>query len=128
MIAGYIFIAAHVASVLETAAHSSAIIYTVGLFAPDDQDANPGVLRRLSRATGGAAFFPQDLDEVVTTCERIAHDIRNQYTLAYYPTNEAHDGTFRTVAVQVTPPRGAGKLTVRTRTGYYASRAPSSGN
>ncbi len=46
----------------------------------------------------------------------------------YYPTNEAHDGTFRNVQVQVTPPRGMGKLTVRTRTGYYASRAPASGN
>ena len=56
---------------------------------------------------------------------QIAHDIRNQYTMAYYPTNTAHDGTFRTVSVQVIPPRGAGKLTVRTRTGYYAQKSAS---
>ena len=48
------------AEVLETAERSSAIIYTVGLFAPDDQDANPRVLQRL-QATGGEAFFPENL-------------------------------------------------------------------
>ena len=44
-------------------------------------------------------------------CENVAHDIRNQYTLAYYPTNAKRDGTFRTVQVDVIPPRGRGKLT-----------------
>ncbi len=48
--------------------------------------------------------------------------------LAYYPTNTAQDGTYRSVQVDVVPPRGAGKLTVRTRTGYYARRAPSTGD
>jgi len=42
-------------------------------------------------------------------------------------TNEARDGTFRNVQVEVIPPRGTGKLTVRTRAGYYAAR-PNSGN
>ena len=55
-------------------------------------------------------------------CEQVARDIRNQYTLGYYPTNTAKDGTFRTVQVQLTPPHGRGKLTVRTRTGYYAQK------
>ena len=47
------------------AERSSAIIYTVGLFEQDDQDANPRVLRRLAQATGGEAFFPGKLNEQI---------------------------------------------------------------
>jgi Ca-activated chloride channel family protein len=85
-------------------------------------------LSRLAVATGGLAFFPEDANDTEAICTQIAHDIRNQYTMAYYPSNTARDGSFRSVQVEVTPPRGAGKLTVRTRAGYYAPRAPASGN
>jgi len=66
------------------------------------------------------AFFPENVDDVRNICEQVARDIRNQYTLAYYPTNTKRDGTFRTVQVEVIPPRGRGKLVARTRNGYYA--------
>jgi VWFA-related protein len=122
-------------NVVEQAQRSNALIYAVGVFSDDDIKHNHramkkarGALSDLANATGGLAFFPETADDTEAICTQIAHDIRNQYTLAYYPTNEAHDGTFRTVSVLVTPPRNSGKLTVRTRTGYYAARAPSSGN
>jgi Ca-activated chloride channel family protein len=66
------------------------------------------------------------LDEVETTCVGIARDIRDQYTLAYYPSNPKKDGTYRTVRVDATSPRSRDRLQVRTRTGYYAPRAPAS--
>jgi Ca-activated chloride channel family protein len=122
-------------NVVEQAQRSNAVIYAVGVFSDDDIKHNHramkkarGALSDLATATGGLAFFPETADDTEAICTQIAHDIRNQYTMAYYPTNAAHDGTFRTVQVLVTPPRSAGKLTVRTRTGYYASRSPSSGN
>jgi VWFA-related protein len=86
-----------------------------------------GALIDLTTATGGLAFFPDSADETEALCTQIAHDIRNQYTLGYSPTNTAHDGKFRSVMVDVTPPKGMGKLTVRTRTGYFP-RATASGN
>ena len=120
---------------VEQAQRADAVIYAVGVFSDDDIKHDHRAMKKartalseLATATGGLAFFPETADDTEAICTQIAHDIRNQYTLAYYPTNAAHDGTFRTVAVQVTPPHGAGKLTVRTRTGYYAPRAPSSGN
>ena len=73
------------------------------------------------------AFFPDSADETEALCTQIAHDIRNQYTLAYSPTNTAQDGKFRSVRVDVIPPRGMGKLSVRTRTGYFP-RAMAAGN
>jgi Ca-activated chloride channel family protein len=120
---------------VEQAQRANALIYAVGVFSDEDIKHDHRAMKKartalseLANATGGLAFFPESADDTEAICTQIAHDIRNQYTIAYYPTNTAHDGTFRTVAVQVTPPRNAGKLTVRTRTGYYASRAPSSGN
>jgi len=107
------------AQVLEMAEQSSAIIYTVGLFDPDDQDANPKVLTHLAKATGGEAFFPSQLSAVVEICESIAHDIRNQYTIGYVANNSARNGAYRTVRVIARVP-GQGKLVVRTRAGYIA--------
>ena len=79
-------------------------------------------LKKMAEVTGGQAYFPKSLDEVEATCVQIARDIRSQYTLAYYPTNTAKDGTYRTVRVDATPPRGGERLAVRTRTGYFAPK------
>jgi Ca-activated chloride channel homolog len=104
--------------------HSDAVIYTVGLFGKEDKGATERKARKalqdLADATGGLAFFPEAVEDTESICTEIAHDIRNQYTLAYYPTHFERDGTFRSVQVVVTNPKGGGKLTVRTRTGYFA--------
>jgi Ca-activated chloride channel homolog len=104
--------------ILKLAGQSSAAIYTVGIFDEGEPDRNPGVLKRLAETTGGEAFLPKDLSEVMAISERIARDIRHQYTIGYVPGNSTHDGTHRTIRVAA---RGKdnGKLTVRTRTGYF---------
>jgi len=99
------------------------VIYTIGLLSQESKK-NAKKARRaleeIAKASGGVAYFPENVEDVHTICEQVAHDIRNQYTLAYYPTNSRRDGTFRTVTVEVVPPRGRGKLVARTRNGYYA--------
>ena len=112
--------------VMKLAGQSSAVIYTVGVFDPDDPDRNPGVLNRLARATGGEAFLPGQLREVVAICERIARDIRHQYTFGYVPSNPARDGSYRAIRV-LARTKGHGKLSVRTRTGYIAGGEPRPG-
>jgi VWFA-related protein len=79
-------------------------------------------LKLLAEATGGQAYFPKSLDEVEPTCVQIARDLRNQYTLAYYPTNTKKDGTFRAVRVDAMQSRTRERLAVRTRPGYYAPK------
>jgi Ca-activated chloride channel family protein len=103
------------------------VIYTIGLLSEESKKNAKRARRALediAKASGGLAFFPENVDDVRSICEQVAHDIRNQYTLAYYPTNTKRDGTFRTVQVDVIPPRGRGKLTARTRNGYYAPNSP----
>jgi Ca-activated chloride channel homolog len=108
--------------VIGLAEQSSAVIYTVGVFNEQDPDRNPGVLRRLARATGGEAFLPGQLSEVVAICERIARDIRHQYTIGYVPSNPTRDGTYR--AIRVLALGKSRRLSVRTRTGYIAAGEP----
>ncbi len=105
--------------ILAMAESSEAIIYTIGLFDEGDPDQHFDVLKQLANAAGGEAFLPHAPKDVIPICERIAHDIRSQYTLAYVPTNRKQDGTYRAVAVKVAAP-GRGRVSVRTRAGYYA--------
>jgi len=115
----------------------NAVVYTVGLLG----SAEPGglfkvhgggnrraakVLEKLSEVSGGQVYFPKSLDEVESTCVGIARDIRSQYTLAYYSTNSKKDGTFRALRVDAAAPRRSEKLTVRTRTGYFAPKSAAS--
>jgi Ca-activated chloride channel family protein len=105
---------------LDDAARSDVIVYTVGLFDEDDEDRNPGVLRKIARATGGEVFLPQETSEVTPICEQIAADIRNQYAIGYIPSNQKLDNAPRTIKVTATGRHGE-KLLVRTRAGYVAS-------
>jgi Ca-activated chloride channel family protein len=109
--------------VMKLAEESSAVIYTIGLFDEQDPDRNPGVLKRLAGATGGETFLPNQLGDVVAISERIARDIRHQYTIGYVPANRARDGSFRAIRV-LARTKDQGKLSVRTRTGYVAGREP----
>ena len=109
--------------VMKLAEQSSAVIYTIGLFDLEDPDRNPGVLKHLARATGGEAFLPDQLSEVAPICERIARDIRHQYTIGYAPVNPTPDGAYR--AIRVTARVKGHDLSVRTRTGYRPGGASS---
>src|SRR6266576_1813525 len=103
------------------------VIYTIGLLGQENKkEAKRArkVLEQISAASGGLAYFPENVDDVHSICEQVAHDIRNQYILAYYPTNTRRDGSFRTIQVEVIPPRGRGRLMARTRNGYYAPSSP----
>jgi len=106
--------------VLHSAGISNVMIYTVGLFDEYDEDRDPGVLKKISRATGGEAFFPKETVQVVPICKRIAADIRNQYTIGYIPSNQKLDNTYRKISVTAIGPHGR-HLRVRTRAGYIAS-------
>jgi VWFA-related protein len=115
---------------------SNVVIYTIGLFSDEDKKNRKKATRALKEiadASGGVAYFPENVEDVHNICEQVAKDIRNQYTLTYYPANARKDGTYRAVQVEIIPPRGRGKLSARTRNGYYAPIEPanqgaSSGN
>jgi Ca-activated chloride channel homolog len=111
------------ADVLKITEKSSALIYTIGIFDDEDPERNPGVLKHLAQATGGEAIFPEQRSSVVEACERIARDIRHQYTIGYFSSNAVRPGAFHSIRVAVRAP-GKRRLVVRTRSGYIASDEP----
>lgn len=77
------------------------------------------LLMRIADDSGGRAYFPKDISEIPAVAAQIAKDLRTQYVVSYYPTNDKRDGTFRTVQVSVNQ-TGGRKLIARSRRGYYA--------
>ena len=102
-------------------------IYAMGVFEPFPVFAlsaaelsGPRLLSQLSEQTGGRAFAatrPSDLPGIAT---RIGIELRNQYVLAYPPSNQEHDGKYRKVEVKLKQPQGLPPLKARWRLGYYA--------
>ena len=113
-------------SVLELARESYASIYLIGLFdklseLTRKERKAAKLLKQLSEETGGKYFFPESVDEVHAICTEVAHEIRNQYTLGYKPTNLSRDGTWRDVTVKISgSPKGKKRWIARTKRGYYA--------
>jgi Ca-activated chloride channel homolog len=112
------------AQVMANAQASNAVVYTIALVDPMDTEADPGFLKQLSELTGGVAFRPKTIGEVEEILHRVAHDIRNMYTLGYVPSNaesavrgERKREELRRVAVDVRLPTGQ-KVAVRTRRAY----------
>lgn len=63
-------------------------------------------MRTFARLTGGRAYFPRFEGELPEIFRDISSDIRNQYALAYHPTNTKMDGTYRKLKVAVIGPDG----------------------
>jgi len=101
------------ADVLDTARRSDTVIYTIGMADQYDDDADPGVLKALARATGAEAYFPDDADDLTALLEQVARDIRSGYTIGYVPAKQK--AGFQEVRVDVASDR---TLTVRARSGY----------
>lgn len=76
-------------------------------------------LQTITQNTGGAAYFPRDLDEVDAITRSIAHDIRFQYVIGYKSSNPPGPHVYHRIDVQASN-AGRQRLRVRTRTGYYS--------
>jgi Ca-activated chloride channel family protein len=117
------------------ARQSEVLVYAIGLLSEEERrEARLAkrALDALANESGGVTFYPKSVAEVDKIALQVAHEIRNQYTIAFSPTVPM-DGSFRQVKVTVNAP---GRPQVRTRAGYYAtpdeqpkktsSKAPSS--
>ena len=103
---------------------SGSVIYAVRLVgqSPSEDDGNgDGELDRVTAITGGDVHYVASMSDVESAALEIAHQIRNEYTIAYTSANQALDGSYRAVRVKVTRPG----LNARTRPGYWATPLPS---
>ncbi len=108
---------------IEKAQKSDTVVYAVGtnptqLFG-SDRDRGNKYLKRLTEETGGRLFLPVKLEDLTQSFLQISEELRSQYTLGYRSSNAKRDGSYRRIKITTT-----NKLfRVRSRDGYYASRA-----
>ncbi len=91
-------------------------------------------LRTFANETGGKAFFPRFEAEFPGIFRQVAEGLRNQYSLTYQPSNQARDGKFRKIKVELVDPatnkplrvvdenQKTLKYTIVAKSGYYAPR------
>jgi Ca-activated chloride channel family protein len=108
---------------------SDVVVYAIGILDGADAGSSLGMegqayLDELANISGGKAFFPNTGAEMDEIFERIALELRHQYSIGYRPTNFVNNGKWRKLKVKVTPPRGMPRLFVRTREGYFAITNP----
>jgi Ca-activated chloride channel family protein len=103
------------------AQQNEVLLFAIGLLNEEERHEARIAKRALdtiARESGGLTFYPKGVADVDQIALQVAHEIRNQYTIAYSPTVPQMDGSFRQIKVTV---NGPGHPLVRTRTGYYAT-------
>ena len=93
-------------------------VYAIGILGEEKAHRARRALETMASRTGGIAFLPKTVDEVDEISSTVAHDIRNQYTIGYKPSTPKSVGGYRMIHVDAKA-HGYGRLTVRTRSGYY---------
>lgn len=78
------------------------------------------ILREMAQVSGGKAYFPRFADQLEDICAKIALEIKNQYLLGYYSSNTRKNKSWRKIKLKLAPPPGSPRLSVRTKSGYYA--------
>jgi Ca-activated chloride channel homolog len=111
-------------------------LYFIGF--PDDLGEDGGMFKRspkkkavdlinkLTSESGGQAYYPKDLSELAPIAERIAADLRSQYIIGYYPSNQKQDSNFRKIQVKLTDNKE--QHAIRTRSGYFPNKDGDTGD
>jgi VWFA-related protein len=121
------------AEAIEMAQRTSVVIYTISTSTQWVTLDDPGkeksgnrkyhltegdkILQDLAEETGGRAFYPYHVDDLDQSFQDIGEELRNQYSIAYNPTNHSFDGRYHNIKIDIPEHKG---YQVRARRGYYA--------
>jgi VWFA-related protein len=106
---------------IERAQKADALIYAIGIGDRYTFNVNEGDLRKIADRTGGRAYFPKHERDLRDAFAQIQRDLREQYLVAYSPTNKTRDGSYRKIEIQVVNPAlKQQNLKLNYRAGYFA--------
>lgn len=110
---------------VNAALKAEAVIYSIGIGDNFEFGVVKSALNKVSERTGGRAFFPRDEGELRTAFKQIQEEMRSQYLLVYEPSNQARDGSYRTIEVKlVNADMKKQKIKLTHRNGYFAKSGP----
>lgn len=111
---------------VEAALKSEAIIYSIGIGDNFYSGVDKGSLDKISERTGGRAYFPRDERQLREAFQQIQEEMRSQYLIAYEPTDQKRDGSYRQIEIELTNPQLVkDKVKVTHRKGYFAKSSTS---
>ena len=117
----------HMSDAIQRAQKAEAFVYAIGIGDRYNFNVNESALRKITDQTGGRAYFPRNERELREAFSQIQHDLREQYLVAYSPTNKARDGSYRRIQVEIINPELKKEtLKLNYRQGYFA-KVPDSG-
>jgi VWFA-related protein len=121
------------AEAIEMAQRTNVVIYTIStsiqwvtIEEPNKQNAGnrkyhltegDKILQDLADETGGRSFYPYHVDDLDQSFQDIGDELRNQYSIAYNPSNHGFDGRYYKIKIEIPEHKG---YQVRARRGYYA--------
>jgi VWFA-related protein len=109
---------------IERAQKADALIYAIGIGDSYQGGVDTGSLKKIAEQTGGRAYFPHSEKELRIAFDQIERDLREQYLVAYSPSNKAKDGSYRRVQIEVVSPEFRRQdLKLNYRPGYFAKTA-----
>jgi Ca-activated chloride channel family protein len=111
----------HIQEAITSAVKIDALVYAIGIGDRYQFGIDEGSLRKIADATGGRAYFPRNERELREAFMQIQRDLREQYLIAYSPSNKTRDGSYRRVVLEIANPelqKESLKLTYRP--GYFA--------
>ncbi len=112
---------------IERAQKADALVYAIGIGDRYSFGVDEGALRKITEQTGGRAYFPHNERELRDAFVQIEQDLREQYLVAYSPSNKARDGSYRRIQIELlNPTLRKEKLKLTYRPGYFA-KSKSSG-
>lgn len=109
---------------IERAQKADALIYAIGIGDRYTFNVDEGSLRKIAEATGGRAYFPRHERDLNDAFAQIQRDLREQYLVAYSPSNKVRDGSYRRIEIQlINPSLRQQNLKLNYRSGYFAKTA-----
>jgi Ca-activated chloride channel homolog len=113
---------------IERAQKADALIYAIGIGDRYTFNVDEGSLRKIAEQTGGRAYFPRHERDLRDAFTQIQSDLREQYLVAYSPSNKTRDGSYRKIEIQlVNPALKQQNLKLNYRSGYFAKSATPEG-
>jgi len=106
---------------INRALKADALIYAIGIGDRYQFGINESALKKITEGTGGRAYFPRNERELRDAFAQIERELREQYLIAYSPSNKTRDGLYRRVSIEIINPelrKESLKLTYRP--GYFA--------
>jgi Ca-activated chloride channel homolog len=106
---------------IERAQKADSLIYAIGIGDRYSFNIDEGSLRKITEQTGGRAYFPKHERDLREAFDQIQRDLREQYLVAYSPSNKARDGSYRRIEIQlINPNLKQQNLKLNYRAGYFA--------